>query len=138
MERSEFLRLMGGGAAIAILGSCLGVCKKDGGDVAPSNVDFTIDLTASANAALKSNGGYIYNNGLIVAKTLSGDYIAVSKTCTHEGSNAVVYDASNQLFYCRTHEATFSETGAVTGSPARRALKQYNITLTGTSLRLYS
>jgi cytochrome b6-f complex iron-sulfur subunit len=46
--------------------------------------------------------------------------------------------ANNRRFYSDGHGATFSETGAVTGGPAPRALKMYNTSLTANSLRVYS
>jgi len=138
MERKEFLSLMGFGTATIILSGCLEGCKKEGSiEAAPTNVDFTLDLSASSNSALNRNGGYIYSNGIIVARTLNGEYIAMSKACTHEGT-AVVFESTNNRFYCNNHGATFSTSGTVTGGPARNSLTKYNTSLSGTSLRVYS
>ena len=139
MDRKEFLSLIGVSAASFSVLSCLGGCSKSDASTgtAPSNVDFTIDLSQSANAALTNNGGYLYRNGIIVAKTSSGNYIAVQQTCTHEAAT-VVYQPNSHRFYCDRHGATFSETGAVTGGPASRALQQYNTSLNGSMLRVYS
>lgn len=57
MERKEFLRTLGAGAAFAITFPCLGSCSKDNeveGDILtpPTNVDFTIDLTSSEAAKI--------------------------------------------------------------------------------------
>ena len=142
MDRKEFLSLLGFSAASAALVGCLGGCTKDTAASAvnttgPSSVDFTLDLTQTANAALNTNGGYLYSNGIIVARTMSGSYIAVQQTCTHERFS-IVYQGSRSRFYCDGHGATFSESGTVTGGPAPRALKQYNTALNGNSLRVYS
>ena len=142
MDRKEFLSLLGLSAASLTMASCLGSCTKDatassGSTAAPTSVDFTLDLSQSANAALANSGGYLYKNGVIVAKTKAGQYIAVQQICTHENSS-VVYQGSSSRFYCDRHGATFSESGTVTGGPAPRALKQYNTTLNGTMLRVYS
>lgn len=139
MDRKEFLSLLGFGSASVALASCLGGCSKNvsSGTTAPSTIDFTLDLSQSANAALLGNGGYVYNSGVIVARTMAGAYIAVQQVCTHE-SVAITYQGSNQRFYCDGHGATFSESGAVTGGPAPRALKTYNTSLTANSLRVYS
>ena len=141
MDRKEFLSLLGYSAASLSMMACLGGCTKNS-DVSsnttgPSGIDFTLDLSQTANAALNTNGGYVYKNGVIVARTKAGQYIAVQQICTHE-SNSVVYQASYSRFYCDRHGATFAETGAVTGGPAPRALTQYNTSLTGTVLRVYS
>lgn len=139
MNRKEFLSLIGFGAAGVAMASCLGGCSKNAssGTTAPSNVDFTLDLTDTANAALSKNGGYIYKNGVIVARTLAGAYIALQQVCTHENIS-VTYQPNSHRFYCDGHGATFSESGAVTGGPAPRALKTYNTSLTANSLRVYS
>ena len=139
MNRKEFLSLIGMGSAGVVMASCLG-CTKSGGSgstTAPSNIDITLDLTQPSNAALLSNGGYIYTSGLIVARTTAGAYIAVQQFCTHE-TVSVIYQASSHRFYCDGHGATFSESGTVTGGPAPRALKTYNTSLTANSLRVYS
>jgi cytochrome b6-f complex iron-sulfur subunit len=139
MNRKEFLSLIGSSATSLALASCLGGCAKNvsSGTTAPSNVNFSLDLSQPANAALLTNGGYVYNSGVIVARTTAGAYIAVQQVCTHE-SVSVVYQATSHRFYCDGHGATFSESGAVTGGPAPAALKTYNTSLTGNMLRVYS
>jgi cytochrome b6-f complex iron-sulfur subunit len=134
MERKEFLALVGTSIAAITIGSCLDGCKKSKNENQPT-VDFTLDLNASANSALNTNGGYIYNQGVIVARTNLGTYIAVSQACTHEGVS-VVYQASANDFYCSAHSSFFSPSGNVNSGPAKSALKQYSCTLTGTSLRV--
>jgi cytochrome b6-f complex iron-sulfur subunit len=137
MDRKEFLSLVGlsGGS---LLMACIGCSKSvNGGITGPPSVDFTIDITQSPNTALQTNGGYIYNSGVIVARTLTGSFIAVQQTCTHE-SVSVVYQGSKQRFYCDGHGATFTEAGVVTGGPAPKALKTYNTSLNGNVLHVYS
>ena len=104
---------------------------------APTNVNFTLDLTNSANSALNSNGGYIYNGGVIVARTVNGSYVAVSQYCTHAGGT-VVFDSRIDEFYCPVHGSVFSKSGSVAGGPAPSALVVYHTSLSGTSLRVFS
>lgn len=141
MKRNEFLAALGISSAAVILTTCLGCSKNTGGTTAPSNPptnpDFTLDLTASANAALLTNGGYLSINGVIVAKTMAGAYIAVQQSCTHE-SYPLNYQAANRQFYCNNHGATFNENGTVTIGPANRSLTVYKTQLTGSSLRIYA
>lgn len=143
MDRKEFLAQMGMTSAAIFLGACLGGCSKDddagGGNTTnpPVSVDFTLDLTLAANAALNTNGGFVYSNNVIVARTLTGSFIAVSQVCTHEGGR-VEFQAANNRFFCPNHGATFSTTGAVTNGPANRALKSYNTSLSGNNLRVFS
>jgi len=135
MDRKEFLNQVGVGAAALLLPMCLGTlagCQPN--DIAPTNVDFTVDISTGS---LAITGGYQINNGVIVAHTTSGSFIAVSSSCTHQGST-VQYLKSNNSFRCPSHGATFSSTGSVTSGPASRSLRQYNTSLTGTSLRVFS
>jgi len=141
MERREFYALIGMSAGAAIL-SCIGCSKSSGNSTnasitGSSGVDFTLDLNATANAALIKSGGYIITNHLIVARTTAGAYIAVQQSCTHE-SYPLTYQATNQRFYCNNHGATFTGKGIVTGGPTNRPLVVYNTQLTGTTLRVYS
>ncbi len=136
MDRKEFLSTIGLSSGALILAACLGSCKKDtgGGGSAPV-VDFTLDLSQPANAPLNNIGGYIYSNGVIVAKTTAGNIIAVSASCPHQGTN-VQYQSGSNRFYCPNHGATFNIAGGVTGGPANSALKQYTVTASGNSLRV--
>ena len=138
MDRKEFLTTLGLGAAAVACSYCLNGCSPLSNPVsAPTNVDFTLDLTASANAALKTNGGYLYNGGLIVARTVSGTYVALSQLCTHAGGT-VQYVPNQNLFYCPNHGSTFSTNGSVINGPATSGLTAYHTSLSGTSLRVYS
>ena len=60
----------------------------------PTNVNFTLDLSNSANAALNTVGGYLVANGVLVVRHTSTSFKALSATCTHEGYT-VGYDASS-------------------------------------------
>jgi cytochrome b6-f complex iron-sulfur subunit len=138
MERKEFLSILGVGAAAIACGRCFTGCKKnDSVTNPPTNVDFTLDLTNPAYAALKTNGGFIYNSGVIVARTASGSYIAVSSTCTHAGGT-VQFDVNNNLFHCPVHGSNFAVDGSVLNGPAGSPLTKYNTSLSGNSLRVYS
>jgi len=140
MDRKEFLTILGYGAAACACGAALGACTNLNGGaniMAPTNVDFTLDLTAAANASLRNVGGYVYNNvGVIVAHAQSG-YVAVSYACTHQGST-IVFDAGTNSFFCPAHGSRFSLSGGVIQGPAGSPLGSYKTTLTGNSLRVYS
>jgi cytochrome b6-f complex iron-sulfur subunit len=138
MERREFLSTLGIGAAALACSYCLAGCQSnDGVTNAPTNVDFTLDLTDPANSALKTNGGYVYKNGVIVTRTVTGAYVAVSSTCTHAGGT-VFYDASGNRFHCPNHGSNFGTDGSVINGPAGSPLARYNTALSGNSLRVFS
>lgn len=139
MERSEFIRLVGTGAGMALLGGCLNGCKKEEEAPAPQplTLDFILDLSLPANNALNTNGGFLRAQQVIVARMLTGGFIAVASACTHAGT-AVNYEASANRFHCPNHGSNFSETGAVVNGPASSALQQMNTSLNGQLLRVWS
>jgi cytochrome b6-f complex iron-sulfur subunit len=140
MDRKDFLSQVGVGAAAFLAPICLGgiagcgKSSKNSNPSAPSNVDFTLDVSSGA---LASNGGYLVSQGILVARTNSGTFIAVSAACTHEGTS-VTYNAANNNFVCPNHGAKFSSSGMVTLGPASTNLKSYNTSLTNSTLRIYS
>jgi cytochrome b6-f complex iron-sulfur subunit len=136
MDRKEFLSMLGLGAATTVLITCAQACKKSNPASTAPSVDFTLNLTDAANAPLKTNGGYIYSNGAIVARSVSGAYLAVSQACTHEGVS-VQYQSSQNDFYCSAHGSSFSTNGAVIGGPAPSNLKSYNTALSGNNLHVW-
>ena len=149
MKRGEFLRSLGlsTGALMAFycMGTGLTACSKsDSSDPAPvtppaagvtGNADtskgaisFTVDLTNANYSNLKTSGQYAIIGSLIVAKAKSGSYIALSKTCTHEGSE-VKYRSAQDDIYCDNHGSEYSLTGAVDVGHATKPLTQYKATL---------
>ncbi len=137
MERREFLTMIGLGATAAACSYCLSGCTvPDPGITGPSNVDFTLDLSSQANNGLLAVGGYVYNDGIIIAHT-PGGYVAVSQACTHQGTT-VEYTLASNSFTCPAHGSRFGLDGSVLNGPATSRLTTYNAKLTGTSLHIYS
>ena len=134
MNRKQFLSLLTMGAATAAISTSLVSCAKT--SMAPTNVDFTLDLTNSAYAPLKTNGGSIYKGGVIVARTKAGAFLAYSQYCTHAGCT-VNFDGTSD-FVCYCHNSVFDSNGNPIQGPAPSALAKYKTALTGTSLRVYS
>lgn len=139
MNRKEFFAKVGFGAAAALLPACVAglatSCSTDEtGDSAPSNVDFTLDVSTGSLAVDK---GYLVTNKIIVARVSSSSYLAVSAACVHEGTN-VNYVGSSNTFHCPNHGANFSNTGVHLNGPGSGNLVQYNVALSGNSLRVYS
>ncbi|MFZ9661712.1 MAG: ubiquinol-cytochrome c reductase iron-sulfur subunit [Chitinophagaceae bacterium] len=128
MTRKDFLSQIGLTASAGIMISCLQACSKDASSA--NKVNFTFDLNQAYSANLKTNGGYIYINGVIVARTLSGQLIAVSESCPHQGV-AVVFDENQGIFVCNAHGSRFTSTGSVINGPANSPLKQYTVTVNG-------
>jgi cytochrome b6-f complex iron-sulfur subunit len=147
MNRKEFFSRVGFGAAAVLIPACItGVatsCSSDstsdsGGSTPvvppPTGVDFNLDISTGA---LATNGGYLVTKQIVVARTLVGDFLAVSASCPHEGTN-VKFSSSGNNFVCPNHNSQFSNKGVVTQGPATANLKEYNTALTGNTLRVFS
>ena len=147
VNRKDFLKTIGAGAAFALTYACLGGCTKmdnplppDG--ITPGVVDFNLDLTAPENSPLLSNGGYvIVDNNTVVAKDELGNYIAATRLCSHEPYKQVVWDTITNQWLCTEHGATFDKTGAGTetyNNNGINGLTIYQTELTGTTLHVFS
>jgi nitrite reductase/ring-hydroxylating ferredoxin subunit len=144
MERKEFLKSIGAGAALAVTFSCLGSCLKEELDPmaedtsSPANgptttgTSFTIDLSASDASKLQNNGGYIIKNNVVVAKNLEGKYVAATVVCSHEFKKKVVF--KNNEFFCGEHNARFDQNGKGLNADGRKGLKIYTTSLNGNIL----
>jgi cytochrome b6-f complex iron-sulfur subunit len=151
MNRKEFLKGLGFSGAAIFATYCMGgltACSSSTSSPTPSNptnpgtttkVDFTLDLTQNANAALNVNGGFVINtaNQVVVARTTSGSFAAVTIVCSHEGNPNVSYNSSANNFRCSVHGATFDLQGRGTNANGSRGIKAYQTTLTGNLLRVF-
>ncbi len=146
MNRKEFLKSIGAGAAMALILPCVQGCSGGSDDNGPVNVtgdvDFTIDLTSPEADALQNNGGFIIkpeinnNNGVVVARNLNGDLIAATRTCSHEGNRRVIFQ--NNEYFCPVHGARFNQQGTGLNSFGSGGLTIYNTSLSGNILRVFS
>ena len=138
MERKEFLK-----KSLALCGISLipvGVfesCSKQSFS-GPANVNFTVDLSNSANAALTAVGGSLIANGVIIVHTGNSVFHALSATCTHAGCT-VGYVPTSGIIYCPCHGGSYNAaTGAVLGGPPPSALSTYTVTQSGNVLTIKS
>lgn len=143
MERKQFLRSLGAGAAFAIVFPCVGACSSD--DTAEvselEGVDFSIDLEAPEASGLEVNGGFIVKNQVVVAKNLEGVFVAATQVCSHQQYKTVTFVSEDGgIFYCDVHGSRFSQEGAplnTISSSVPKPIKIYNTTLNGTILRVH-
>lgn len=136
MNRIEFMKVAGAGAVACACGSLFS-CGNKSQDPAPSNIDFTLDLSQAANSALTVDGGSLTSQGILIVRISAGSFTAVFRSCTHEGT-PVDYQALTKNFKCPNHGATFDINGNVTKGPATTSLRKYNTQLTNNLLRVYS
>ena len=141
MERKEFLRSLGAGAAVALAFPCLNGCSKDGavgGLPVPTGIDFTIDLDSQEGAPLQNNGGFILKQFVVVAKNLEGQYVAASQICSHQQTEEGRFITEDGGIYrCATHGARFDQTGTPLNSITNNPLKIFNTELNGNVLRVF-
>jgi cytochrome b6-f complex iron-sulfur subunit len=144
MKRHEFLTLFGISAGTVVFAPFLSSCASSklpvnfgSNPVKVAAPEFTLDLTLPENSVLNSNGGSLIKNGIIVAHTTSGAFIAVASACPHQGAN-VSFDIANSRFHCSRHGSNFGANGSLINGPATAALKMYSVRLSGTLLGVYS
>ncbi len=156
MTRKEFLIKVGIGAGVTILSPMVfNACEEsevspdedddsdgddgsndNGDDNSDDKVDFTIDLSEDDYSDLQEEGGYVYENDIIIAYLGNDEYIALSKICTHNQCT-VDFDADEEIIYCDCHGSEFEIDGDVISGPAEDPLKEYNTELDGQTLRVY-
>ena len=142
MKRGEFLRSLGLSSAALMSFYCLGTLTScsDKDNPAPATpapapptpgtgtgtgkIDFTLDLTTADFSKLKTDGGFVYRDNIIVARVKGGTYVALSKACTHQGTD-VQYRLADDDFWCSNHGSEFKTTGAVEKGPAAQPLKVF-------------
>jgi len=96
----------------------------------------TIDLTATANAALKTVGGYLVKSGIVVAQSSAGVYVAATQTCTHEPKKKIIFNKTE--YYCTDHGARFDLKGKGLNSFGSKGLTVHKTATDGTTLVVYS
>ena len=154
MERKEFLNLVGLSVGAVILQNCMSGCSKasdpapavippvvpptgggGGGtttgsgltgnnSIAKGTIDFSLDITDKNFSDLATNGKAIISGDIIVARTKTGDFLALEKACTHQ-QTTVDYVPDTNIFSCSNHGSQFNANGSVKKAPAVAALKSY-------------
>lgn len=131
IKRNEFLKKLGfSGAALFALYT-LDSCQNES-NVAPLTGDITVDLADASNAQLKTNGGYVIKNGVVIARVNATTYIAATLTCSHEGKTQITF--RNNEWYCTAHGARFDQTGKGLNTEGKKGLKMYQTTLLNSTL----
>lgn len=132
--------LQGIGAATVV--ALLPACGQTGSDL-PTAATTTcsgglcIDVTAAGNTALATPGGALLidtsTDTIMVIRASDTSVIALSAICTHAGCS-LNFDAGASQLTCPCHGSVFNESGAVVNGPARRALKVYQASVSGTTI----
>ena len=129
MDRKDFLI-----SACTICGLGLAASLMDG-CAKTQVVNFTLDLSNAANAALRNAGGtLIANGGTVIVMNTSSGYKAISLICTHAGCTVTYRGTAG--FNCPCHGGRFDVNGNVTSGPPPSPLPQYTVTQVGTVLTI--
>lgn len=141
ISRNEFLKSLGfkGASLMAIYcgASTLTSCINEAGDPTGSTgIDFTLDLTDTANAQLTTVGNYMIVNKIVVARISADAFAAVTQVCSHENKSKVIYKSPE--FYCTEHGARYTTEGVGLNSEGKKGIKAYNTEFSGTTLRVYA
>lgn len=142
MERKQFLKSLGAGAAFAVTFPCLHGCSTDSENLEtfpiPEGVDFAVDLTAAEAAPLAQNGGFILRNFVVIARNLQGELVAASQVCSHQQTEEVRFISDDGgIFFCSTHGSRFSQNGTPLNTITNNPLKIFNTELNGDILRIF-
>lgn len=136
MNRKNFFKssFLFAGLGIAGMAAFLESCQKNNLATSPQGptVNFTLDLTQSANAPLLASGGSVASNGVVIANT-GGTYAAIAQTCTHSGCS-LGYNANGHNFVCPCHGGTFDINGNVVSGPPPSPVKKYAVVQNGNVL----
>lgn len=155
MERKRFLNLVGISVGAVILQNCMSGCSNasnpspavmppaippatGGGtttvsgltgnnSIAKGTIDFTLDITDKNFSVLATNGKALISGDIIVARTKTGDFLALAKACTHQGTT-VDFVPDKTGFNCSNHGSNFDSAGNATNGPAVAALKSFKAT----------
>ena len=138
MERKDFIKATFAACGLVLIPTVIiESCTKSANTAAPSNVNFTLDLNNSANVVLKTVGGSLITNNILVICTGVDAYVALSSICTHQGCT-VGYNSSAAKIICPCHGGTYDITGKVVSGPPPSALVKYNVTQSGSILTIKS
>jgi Rieske Fe-S protein len=140
ISRKQFLKDLGLSSSALWAVYCsvsLSACKNEDANMTPNvntKLSFSLNLSDQAYANLKTNGGYVVVNDVVIAKTITGTFVAVSRICSHQANKAIVYNAGE--FFCTVHGSRFSESGKVIGGPAINNILQYQVVLLSNTLTI--
>jgi Rieske Fe-S protein len=116
------------------------VAESDGDDDSSGKSGDPTDGAAGAALASTSEipvgGGKVFDTkNVVVTQPVSGEFVAFSAVCTHQGcSVATVLDGT---INCPCHGSKFNiKDGSVAGGPAPQPLSKVSITVDGTSIKL--
>ncbi|GAB3575494.1 hypothetical protein GCM10027578_39780 [Spirosoma luteolum] len=127
MPRQSFFRLLGAACTAMLFSGNTSGCSSTEAtpDPQPSGA-ITLDLTDPVNKNLTVKGGYVISQNMLVAQTMTAQFVAVESRCTFDQTLLVFKPADNH-FYCPKDLSRFDLKGKVVNGPATVPLKVYTV-----------
>jgi nitrite reductase/ring-hydroxylating ferredoxin subunit len=94
-----------------------------------------IDISTTSTSKLKTVGGYVVQNNIVVAQVSAGAFVAVTNLCTHEPKRQIIYSGGE--FYCTAHGATFNLKGTPVNQVSRSSISVYQVATDGKTVVVY-
>ena len=94
-----------------------------------------IDISATSTSKLKTVGGYVVQNNIVVAQVSAGAYAAVVNLCGHEPKRQIIFSGGE--FYCTAHGATFNLNGIPVNQVSRSSITAYQVATDGKTVVVY-
>ncbi|MGB9852705.1 MAG: ubiquinol-cytochrome c reductase iron-sulfur subunit [Candidatus Kapaibacteriota bacterium] len=136
MDRKEFLKIIGFSLTSYVIAQNFVGCDSSN-STQPTNVDFTIDLGDPNFSVLKTTGGSLIYNNVLIFRTNNALLKAVASKCTHEQAT-LEYSSTDEKIICPRHNSEFSTDGKVLKGPAKKNLVVYNVSENGNTVRIFS
>lgn len=138
ITRNEFLKKLGfgGGSLMAIycLGFSVTSCAVESST--GTDEDFLIDLSKKSFKPLANPGGWIKVRNVVVVRTGSDSFAAVTAICSHEGEKKIEFRPSEKDFRCAAHGAEFDLNGIGKNKKGRKGLQIFQTAVEGNFLRI--
>jgi Rieske Fe-S protein len=99
-----------------------------------TGVDFTLDLTQPANAALKKTSGSLISHEVLIMH-FANNYFATASVCSY-GTCTLAFNDTTAQITCKCHGCLFDINGVVKKAPATVNIKRYNAVLIGNDLSI--
>ncbi len=123
---AAILQACGGGSPTSASGGggFASTLPRVNGAAAGGGIQVSVDAASplaspGAMALVQSSAGSV-----LVARTGTDSFTAVSATCTHQGCAITGFSGSS--YVCPCHGSQFDESGRVLSGPASRSLQQYH------------
>jgi nitrite reductase/ring-hydroxylating ferredoxin subunit len=138
ISRHAFLKRMGFQGASLLAVYCSGFistsCSVEKGS--GTDEDFTIDISKGKFKELSKTNGWIKVRNVVIARTGTDSFSAVTSICSHEGENQIIFRPAEGDFRCAAHGAEFDLAGNGKNKKGRKGLTLYQVKMQNSILHV--